>query len=399
MQSLNEILDQFGADSEHTYERLANELAKIVSPYNIDTNKCDIFEETLLKMAGVTEQPSSCGLGKSQKTPMFFFFDLGLSYSAGFKFIRGINQKYGFGTLERSPDFNQGNTFAIKAYLTTFIEKVLPDFKNYLAENLSVSERKKYLKQCGVPFNDHAKVAESILNLAEQINTKPVAGKYMVSKLQELSETLNDKEANDRNIKHAIFELKKSIAFYESETISEAELAEFKSGFKKELKSLLKDADLWHNKEINRSTLFTVAGPVDKPTFMKAAALALGVDEQTISNSVILENAIIRLAAADMPELEQYDGTGKAGYGFKDGKLAVSVGQGPVGFQTMKVANFYQSRFPGINALYRQGNGDNLITLDAKILIEKVFPVIKGLNSLPSKVENYEPAKGRNMRC
>ncbi|MBA2654402.1 MAG: hypothetical protein H0U71_04960 [Gammaproteobacteria bacterium] len=120
------------------YSDMKEMLDTILDKFNL-SGRCDVFEETLLKMAGITSEPTACQFSMNNSTQgALTNFDLGITYVDANKFYKYFRDHYN----DQSASMSTENTVTIKGQSTIFIRldshilatKVLPDFENKLKE-------------------------------------------------------------------------------------------------------------------------------------------------------------------------------------------------------------------------------------------------------------------------
>lgn len=174
-----------------------NDLTKI---YNV-TTKSDIFEHTMMRLSGVSFPfDGYYKFDQSQKTPEYFFMDLGLSDTKVIEFARSLNEKYGQGTAEYMPSFNQGYSCAVRLKLSIVIEKILPvDFKENLEKTFS---DEKMIQVYQKPYNE---LTKDLQNYVKQNTPKSITnGESITSLLNKLNFVTQLQVENQNKINHSI---------------------------------------------------------------------------------------------------------------------------------------------------------------------------------------------------
>lgn len=109
------------------YEHLLSELKKFLMNYYISISYTDIFEESLLKMAGIVTQPRKCHFGKIDETKMFFSIK-GIREDETLKFLAFFKS---FGDSASSYSFNdEKDAHYFEVDTKIVFEKILPIFQS-----------------------------------------------------------------------------------------------------------------------------------------------------------------------------------------------------------------------------------------------------------------------------
>lgn len=136
----------------YNYNDLLKAINVLTKVYDV-TTRSDIFEHTMLRLSGVSFPFNGYyKFARSQRTPDYFFMDLGLTETKVKEFVRILNEKYGTNTAEYMPHFNQGPHYAVCLKISTIIEKILPlDFKANLEKTFSDEKMKQAYQK---PYNE-----------------------------------------------------------------------------------------------------------------------------------------------------------------------------------------------------------------------------------------------------
>lgn len=165
-------------ETNYDFDDLVKAINVLTKSYDV-TTRSDIFEHTMLRLSGVSFPfDGYYKFDQSQRTPEYFFMDLGLLDTKVIKFVRSLNVKYGQGTAEYMPSFNQGYSCAVRLKLDIVIEKILPvDFKENLEKTLADEKMKQAYQK---PYNE---LNKDLQNYVKQNSPKSLTNKESITPL------------------------------------------------------------------------------------------------------------------------------------------------------------------------------------------------------------------------
>lgn len=139
---------------QYTFSDLSFAIDQQVECVGISCYRTDLFEHTLLYMAGIEEFPPKCRFYPDSSVQNMhqhfthFFLELDLASQSMKKLAAWLNGRYGEGTAELLP--NHGKELhlpCIKLQLKTMIEQFLPDWHRAMVDRLTHNKRLKLAYQ------------------------------------------------------------------------------------------------------------------------------------------------------------------------------------------------------------------------------------------------------------
>lgn len=104
----NELNELYLPYKTYSYENFMAEMNSYMEHYSVNT-RTDIIEHSLLALGSIEDNPTTCKIGPSQKTPQYFFIDYGLSFDAVKKLVSNLQDTFGRDFCQYTPEFNQGD--------------------------------------------------------------------------------------------------------------------------------------------------------------------------------------------------------------------------------------------------------------------------------------------------
>lgn len=165
-----ELGSQYQACKVYTFSELNTDLNRYLQKNNVNTSYTDIFEHAMLHLASITENPRECHFNKSEKTPQYFFMDLGISQASVEKFVHNLKKRFGEDFCEFTPTFNQRNTYAVRfslsavrqqmGFIQQAMDSILSDPRNLLAYQKYARREPTPFESLGTTLNKIAQEAD-----------------------------------------------------------------------------------------------------------------------------------------------------------------------------------------------------------------------------------------------
>ena len=142
----------YSAHKTYTYNDLDNAIAAhIEKKYGISTTNTNIFENAMLKLTPIDENPYRCRFKPSLETPESFYMDLGISADAMLNFIAHLQQLFGHDFCCWTPSHNLPVCFSLSAVMSN-IDAVKKSIDDILASPRNLIAYQQYNRKQPTPF-------------------------------------------------------------------------------------------------------------------------------------------------------------------------------------------------------------------------------------------------------
>lgn len=131
--------DFLGQPVSYTLDEFHKEIRTHLARYNISAERTDIFEHSLLKLAGIDDTPTECHYGPEWDAKPFFVMHLGLSQEVVSIFVKKLQEKFGSDFCQFTPTLNERYDTSTQAvsFLHVEVMRQLPAIKKSIDEILA----------------------------------------------------------------------------------------------------------------------------------------------------------------------------------------------------------------------------------------------------------------------
>lgn len=191
---------RYGTESpRYTFETCMKKVdVEAGKPHNYSMSTSDFLEETLLKIAGITIQPTVCITSDAKCDPWHLAIHIGgLSEEDAKKLVHFYNHKYPDAVeyLADITEFHEGKpTKTFYFNMNTFCECIIPEVRTYLDVTMRWKANPNNNLSYPQSFNT--------LNLTLQPSTEGLNDKNFIKALQEVTEAKFDKITTENNGKY-----------------------------------------------------------------------------------------------------------------------------------------------------------------------------------------------------